>query len=143
MNKEGSELDRLIEEKEKEYYFDPVKGNVVFCSAFDCWGFTLPSFAEILANKMGFKKEVIIQYLWGEFYYNSKLKKVFTEPPSENSKPMFVELVLDNLYRLYKLVYVDKDIKKIIETAEKLKANILQSELNMINKDPRPLIRVK
>jgi ribosome assembly protein 1 len=140
---EGAELDRLIEEKEQEFYFDPVKGNVIFCSALDCWGFTLPTFAEILSKKLGFKKEVIVKYLWGEYYFNGKQKKVFNEPLSENSKPRFVEFILDNLYKLYKLVYVEKDVEKIIKTAENLKANILRSELNMLEKDPRPLMKVK
>ena len=55
-NIEGKELDIMIEEKENEYYFDPIKGNVIFCSALDCWGFTLNTFADILSKKMGFKK---------------------------------------------------------------------------------------
>jgi ribosome assembly protein 1 len=141
-NIDGEELDRLIEEKEKECYFDPVKGNVVFCSALDCWGFTLPTFAQILSKKLGFNKEAIVKYLWGEYYFNGKQKKVFTEPPSENSKPMFVEFILDNLYKLYKIVFVEKDVEKITKTAESFKANILKSELNMLEKDPRPLMRV-
>jgi ribosome assembly protein 1 len=135
-------LDRLIEEKEKEYYFDPGQGNVVFCSALDGWAFTLPTFGEILSKKLGFKKEAIVKYLWGEHYFNGKQKKIFNEPPSENSKPMFVEFILDNLYKLYKLVYVEKDVEKITKTAENLKANILKSEMNMLEKDPRPLMRV-
>ena len=141
-NIEGKELDIMIEEKEKEYYFDPIKGNVIFSSALDCWGFTLNTFAEILSKKMGFKKEALVKYLWGEYYFNSKLKKVFSEPPLESSKPMFVEFILDNIYKLYKLVYFEKDLEKIIKAAENLKASYLKSDLNLLDKDPKPLLKV-
>jgi len=50
--KSVSEAEKEIEEEEKEWFFDPVKGNVGFGSAIDCWGFTIPDFAKLVAPKL-------------------------------------------------------------------------------------------
>jgi ribosome assembly protein 1 len=39
-------------------YFSPEKGNIVFCSAIDCWSFRLSDFAEIFAEKLEIRKDV-------------------------------------------------------------------------------------
>ena len=137
------DLDQLIEERENEAYFNPTKGNVVFSSALDCWAFTLSSFSDILHKKIGFKKEVIEKLLWGDYYFNHKTKKVFTEKIHENSKPMFVEFVLDNIYKLYNLIYIEKNVEKITKAASAINATINKNELNIIEKDPKPLLKVK
>ena len=79
LNRENSEVDMntLIQEKEDELYFSPEKGNVIFASAIDCWGFTLESFSDILSKSTGFKREVITKLLWGEYYFNKKDKTYF------------------------------------------------------------------
>jgi ribosome assembly protein 1 len=41
----------IIEEKEKDYYFSPNKGNVIFASATDNWAFTIDKFVDIFAKK--------------------------------------------------------------------------------------------
>jgi ribosome assembly protein 1 len=138
---DGVDLDTLIEERENEAYFNPTKGNVVFASALDCWAFTLSSFSEILHKKIGFKKEIIEKLLWGDYYYNHKSKKVYTQKIHENSKPMFVEFVLDNIYKLYNLVYNEKNVEKINKAAAAINVTVNKSELNFIEKDPKPLLK--
>jgi ribosome assembly protein 1 len=136
------DLDTLIEEKENEAYFNPAKGNVVFCSALDCWAFNLSTFADILHKKIGVKKEAIEKLLWGDYYFHAKTKKVYKEKIHENSRPMFVEFVLENIYKLYNLVYYEKNVEKITKAAAAINATINKNELNYIEKDPKPLLRV-
>jgi len=77
-----------LEERENACFFSPVKGNVAFSSAIDCWAFTIEGFAKRLAEKMGMNPRVLQKYLWGDYYYSNK--KVTTKPPSESSRPMLV-----------------------------------------------------
>ena len=93
-------LDNIIEQKENDFYFSPDKGNVIFASALDNWAFTLDTFSEILSNKFKFKKEVLKNVLWGDYYYSPKTKKIYKSPPSEKIRPIFVEFVLENIYNI-------------------------------------------
>jgi ribosome assembly protein 1 len=34
-------------------YFSAERGNIIFCSAVDCWGFSTVEFAEIHSQKLG------------------------------------------------------------------------------------------
>lgn len=136
------DMEALIQEREDELYFSPDKGNVVFASAIDCWGFTLESFSEILTKTIGFKKEVITKLLWGDYYFNKANKKVYKTPINSNSKPMFVEFVLNNIYKLYKLALVEKNLESITKAANTLNAEVLKSEINMFDKNPRGVLKV-
>lgn len=141
-NEKGEiDMDFLIEQQEKEIYFSPEKGNVIFASAYDCWAFTLNTFAEILNKKLGFKKEAITKLLWGDYYFNVKTKKVHKEPVNQNSKPMFVEFILDNIYKLYKMVFTEKNAEKIQKAAVALNCQVSEKEMNMLDKNPRALLK--
>jgi len=52
-------------------FFDPVKGNVAFASAIDCWGFTIQDFAKLLAPKMKIHPKKLSEYLWGDFFMDT------------------------------------------------------------------------
>ena len=106
-------LDNIIEQKENDFYFSPDKGNVIFASALDNWAFTLDTFSEILSNKFKFKKEVLKKVLWGDYYYSPKTKKIYKSPPSEKIRPIFVEFVLENIYKMYKMVTVEKNFERV------------------------------
>lgn len=136
------DMEALIQEKENELYFSPDKGNVVFASAIDCWGFTLESFSEILTKTIGFKKEVITKLLWGDYYFNKSNKKIYRTPVNSNSKPMFVEFVLNNIYKLYKLALVEKNLEAITKAATTLNVEVLKNEINMFDKNPRAVLKV-
>jgi ribosome assembly protein 1 len=136
------DVDQLIEEKENELYFSPDKGNVVFASALDNWGFTLNTFSEILSKKIGFKKDAITKMLWGDFYFNAKKKKVYTDPElANNTKPMFVEFVLENIYKLYKMILVEKNAEKLEKAAKSINVVVNQKELNSIEKNSKTLLK--
>ncbi|KAF6039040.1 EFTUD1 [Bugula neritina] len=64
------------ENDDAHLYFSPIMGNVVFGSAIDGWAFGIDDFAALYADKLGLNKQVLRKTLWGDFYFNSKTKKV-------------------------------------------------------------------
>ena len=92
------------EDKDDEHiYFAPEKNNVIFSSALDGWAFTISQFAHIWEKKLGMKRSVLQKVLWGDFYYDPKTKRILGSKhlKGRNLKPMFVQLVLDNIWQVY------------------------------------------
>lgn len=93
-----------FEEKDDEdLYFAPEKNNVIFSSAVDGWAFTVRQFASIYEKKLGMKRSVLEKVLWGDFYLEPKTKRVLGSKHLRGRplKPMFVQLVLDNIWAVY------------------------------------------
>jgi ribosome assembly protein 1 len=40
---------------------------------------SIQHFAEIYANKLGFKKEILLETLWGDYYLNAKTKRIMKD----------------------------------------------------------------
>jgi ribosome assembly protein 1 len=96
--------ERDYEEKDDEdIYFAPEKNNVVFSSAIDGWAFTVKQFAGIYDKKLGIKREILEKVLWGDFYLDPKTKRVLGSKHLKGRplKPMFVQLVLENIWAVY------------------------------------------
>ncbi|PBP21394.1 elongation factor Tu GTP binding domain-containing protein [Diplocarpon rosae] len=94
----------LFEEKDDEdIYFAPEKNNVIFSSAIDGWAFTVRQFASLYEKKLGIKRTAMEKVLWGDFYLDPKTKKVLGQKHlrGRNLKPMFVQLVLDQIWAVY------------------------------------------
>lgn len=91
------------ESGDEDIYFEPEKGNVVFCSALDGWAFTTKQFAGIYEKKLGIKRALLEKVLWGDFYLDPKTKRVLTSKQlkGRSLKPIFVQLVLENIWALY------------------------------------------
>jgi ribosome assembly protein 1 len=93
-----------FEEKDDEdLYFAPEKNNVIFSSAIDGWAFTVRQFASLYEKKLGIKRNVMEKVLWGDFYLDPKTKKVLGQKhlKGRNLKPMFVQLVLEQIWAVY------------------------------------------
>ena len=93
-----------FEEKDDEdLYFAPEKNNVIFSSAVDGWAFTVRQFASLYEKKLGIKRSVLEKVLWGDFYLEPKTKRVLGSKHLKGRalKPMFVQLVLDNIWAVY------------------------------------------
>uniref|UniRef100_A0A8C5P1W0 Elongation factor-like GTPase 1 n=1 Tax=Jaculus jaculus TaxID=51337 RepID=A0A8C5P1W0_JACJA len=97
---------------DSQLYFSPEQGNVVFTSAIDGWGFGIEHFAKIYSQKIGIKKEVLLKTLWGDYYINMKAKKIMKVDQAKGKKPLFVQLILENIWSLYDAV-LKKDKEKI------------------------------
>ncbi|KAI0013904.1 P-loop containing nucleoside triphosphate hydrolase protein [Xylariaceae sp. FL0662B] len=99
---EASEL-QFEERDDEELYFAPEKNNVIFSSAIDGWAFTVRQFASLYEKKLGYKRNILEKVLWGDFYLDPKTKKVLGRKhlKGRNLKPMFVQLVLGQVWTIY------------------------------------------
>ncbi|ORY69596.1 P-loop containing nucleoside triphosphate hydrolase protein [Pseudomassariella vexata] len=99
---ESEELE-FQERDDEEIYFAPEKNNVIFSSAIDGWAFTVRQFASLYEKKLGLKRTVMEKVLWGDFYLDPKTKKVLGRKhlKGRNLKPMFVQLVLEQVWAVY------------------------------------------
>ena len=91
------------ERDDEDLYFSPEKNNVIFSSAVDGWAFTVRQFASIYEKKSGMKRSVLEKVLWGDFYLEPKTRRVLGSKHLKGRalKPMFVQLVLDNIWAVY------------------------------------------
>lgn len=102
--------DFAFEEKDDEdLYFAPERGNVVFASAIDGWGFRIGKFAQLYAQKLGIKEGNLRRVLWGDYYLDPKTKRVisYRHLRGRNLKPLFVQFVLENIWAVYESVVIN------------------------------------
>lgn len=94
---------RFEEKDDEDLYFAPEKNNVIFSSAVDGWAFTVRQFASIYEKKLSMKRSILEKVLWGDFYLEPKTKRVLGPKHLKGRalKPMFVQLVLDNIWAIY------------------------------------------
>jgi ribosome assembly protein 1 len=106
----GEDDEGNYEEKEDEdLYFAPERGNVLFASAIDGWAFRLGKFARLYGEKLGIKEANLRKVLWGEWYLDPKTKRVVGRKKLAGRplKPLFVQFVLENIWRVYDTVLGD------------------------------------
>lgn len=105
-------------EKEEQLFVSPANGTVLFASAAHGWCFSLRQFADLYTPILGIQKAKLVKYMWGDYIYNAKTKKVSTWTPSSNTQPICVKMVLSTLWKLYKSVYKrnDEALTSILET---------------------------
>ncbi|XP_078386576.1 elongation factor-like GTPase 1 isoform X2 [Cetorhinus maximus] len=115
----------LEETDDSHLYFAPEQGNVVFGSAIDGWGFRIEQFVQMYSQKVGISTEVLLKTLWGDYYLNTKAKKIMKGAQSKGKKPLFVQLVLENIWSLYEAVVVRRDKEKIDKIVNSLGLTIL------------------
>ena len=91
------------EKDDEDIYFAPERGNVIFASAIDGWAFRIGKFAQLFASKLGFNEANLRKVLWGDFYLDPKTKRVIGQKQlrGRNLKPLFVQIVLDNIWAAY------------------------------------------
>lgn len=95
--------DEYEEKDDEDLYFAPEKHNVIFSSAIDGWAFTIRQFASLYEKKLGIKRTAMEKVLWGDFYLDPKTKKVLAQKhlKGRSLKPMFVQLVLEQIWAVY------------------------------------------
>ncbi|XP_065202388.1 elongation factor-like GTPase 1 [Planococcus citri] len=129
----------LDDADDSNLYFSPEEGNVIFASAIDGWGFTLDDFVEIFAKKLGFSTAVLRKTLWGNYYLNSKTKRVMKGAQEMAKKPLFVQLILENIWLFYDTITTKRDKDKTTHMIESLNID-LKPQLLRFN-DPVTLLR--
>ncbi|KAK0144951.1 Elongation factor-like GTPase 1 [Merluccius polli] len=128
----------LEETDDSHLYFSPDQGNVVFASAIDGWGFSIQQFAHIYSQKMGIKDEVLRKTLWGDFFLNAKAKKIMKGAQAKGKKPLFVQLVLDNIWTLYDAVVTKRDKEKVEKMVTSLGVKVMARDSR--HSDPKVLL---
>jgi len=109
----------LDDKDDSSVYFTPESGNVIFACALDGWGFTLSDFSKFLSSKHGIREEVLLKTLWGDYYINTKTKRIMKNAQAKAKKPLFVSLILENIWAVYEAVVVRHDkvmIEKIVSS---------------------------
>uniref|UniRef100_A0A8C1XDU3 Elongation factor-like 1 n=1 Tax=Cyprinus carpio TaxID=7962 RepID=A0A8C1XDU3_CYPCA len=96
----------LEETDDSDLYFSPDRGNVVFASAIDGWGF-----------------RYILHFL---------------KPRSKGKKPLFVQLVLDNIWSMYDAVVTRRDKEKVEKMVTSLGLKVMSRDLR--HSDPKVLL---
>jgi len=98
-----NEADEFQEKDDDDIYFAPDKGNVIFASAIDGWGFRVGKFSQIFATKLGIKEANLRRVMWGDFYLDPKTKRVISHKHlrGRELKPLFVQFVLENIWAAY------------------------------------------
>jgi len=98
-----NEADEFQEKDDDDIYFAPDKGNVIFASAIDGWGFRVGKFSQIFATKLGIKEANLKRVMWGDFYLDPKTKRVISHKHLRGRalKPLFVQFVLENIWAAY------------------------------------------
>uniref|UniRef100_A0A667XDF5 Elongation factor-like 1 n=1 Tax=Myripristis murdjan TaxID=586833 RepID=A0A667XDF5_9TELE len=128
----------LEETDDSHLYFSPDQGNVVFASAIDGWDSGMAQFAHIYSQRMGIRAEVLLKTLWGDFYLNAKAKKIMKGAQAKGKKPLFVQLVLDNIWSLYDAVVTRRDKEKVEKMVTSLGVKLMARDSR--HSDPKVLL---
>lgn len=134
-----------FEEKDDEdLYFAPEKNNVIFSSAVDGWAFTVRQFASLYEKKLGIKRSVLEKVLWGDYYLEPKTRRVLGSKHLKGRalKPMFVQLVLDNIWAVYEATTGGSSGKGDSAMVEKITKSLSLTIPSHVlrSKDPRALL---
>jgi ribosome assembly protein 1 len=112
--------DNFQEKDDVDIYFAPEKGNVVFASALGSWGFRIAKFAQIFAVKLGISEANFKRTLWGDFYLDPKTKRVISHKHLRGRplKPLFVQIVLENIWAVYDAVLLNPWVSFLLTGGE-------------------------
>ncbi|VDL89464.1 unnamed protein product [Schistocephalus solidus] len=88
-------------------YFSPDRGNVIFASATDSWGFRISDFLDFWSTRLKIPKKGLLKVLWGDYYLipatGDTPPKVKGHARVKGKKPVFVQLIIDQLFSVYKI----------------------------------------
>ena len=97
----------------------------MFGSAIDGWGFTIQQFAELYATKFGFSSKALVKALWGPYCYQPKTKSIcHLSKAGRSAKPMFVQFVLEGVWRIYGAIDPWNDGSAILASVVKSQVHI-------------------
>ncbi|KAH6912905.1 translation elongation factor 2 [Coprinopsis sp. MPI-PUGE-AT-0042] len=130
------------EKDDEDIYFAPEKGNVIFASAVDGWGFRTSKFAQLYARKLGMKEANLGRVLWGDYYLDPKTKRVisYKHLRGRSLKPLFVQFVLENIWAVYDAVVINPNPERVTKIVTALTLTIAPRDLK--SKDARHLLSV-
>ncbi|XP_018645394.1 similar to elongation factor Tu GTP binding domain containing 1 isoform 6-related [Schistosoma mansoni] len=136
--------DHLEKADDSNLYFSPEKGNVVFCSSVDSWGFRVDQFCQTWSERLSVPYSVLQKSLWGDFYLTSsptESNKMVIKPNArqKQKKSIFVQLVLEPLWNAYQTLFFEDKRDKVFAMAQKVGVNLDQRVIR--NVDSRGVLR--
>lgn len=78
---------------------------------------------------VGVKEELLQKVLWGDFYLNSKTKRFMKGAQEKAKKPLFVQVILDNLWNVYETIVLRNEKEKTPIICEKLGIKLTTRDL--------------
>lgn len=61
----------------------------------------------------GANPDKVKQFMWGDFYFNPKDKKILKKPLNDNHANIFTQFILKNIYSAYSSIMIEKDKAKV------------------------------
>lgn len=75
------------------------------------------------------KEEILKRVLWGDFYLNTKTKRFMKGAQEKAKKPLFVQVILDNLWNVYETIVLRNEKEKVPFICEKLGIKLTTRDL--------------
>lgn len=75
------------------------------------------------------KEEILKRVLWGDFYLNTKTKRFMRGAQEKAKKPLFVQVILDNLWNVYETIVLRNEKEKVPVICEKLGIKLTTRDL--------------
>lgn len=123
-----------------QYYFMPEKNNVIFASAIDDWAFTIGSFAQFISIKHKINFNALQRTLWGDYYIDTKQKKILKNAQLKAKKTLFTSMVLENIWKAYEFICQRHDKIRMRKICEALNVELTNRDYD--HTDPRYQIRL-
>ncbi len=93
----------------------------------------------MFSSKLGIHEEELQLSLWGDNYFNSKTKSIVAGAQEKAKKPLFVQIVLENLWSVYDSIAVRKDKIMTEKIVQNLQLKITPRDLK--HSDPKVQIQ--
>ena len=90
-------------------------------------------------TKLGLEEEELRSTLWGDYYFNSKQKTVVLGAQEKAKKPLFVQIILENIWSVYESVVIRKDKIMTEKIVKNLQLNVTARDLK--HSDPKVQIQ--
>jgi len=81
------------------------------------------------SQKLGISERVLNKTLWGDYFLNTKAKKIMKGAQMKAKKPLFVQFVLENLWAVYDVIAVRRDKEKLEKMLATLNVKVSPRDL--------------
>ncbi|KAF7998147.1 hypothetical protein HCN44_009545 [Aphidius gifuensis] len=116
---------------DSQLYFSPEQGNVLFASSVDSWGFGISEFANIYSKQIGCSYNTLMKTLWGDYWLNVKEKKIMKNAQLKAKKPLFVSLILENIWKLNEIILGRKEDDILLRCLDKMNIKLTKRDFKL------------
>lgn len=130
---------------EESWLIDPVNGSVTFGSGIFGFAISLTYFARIYSKKFKIDEALMRAKLWGDNYFDVKLKKWRTDDKGEENKTLqrsFVQFIMEPIIRLCRCC-MQGDNEAVNKIVSRLDIQLNNDEESMTGKQKLKLIMKK